>query len=238
MADKKELKELSETLAVMKNADIKNAWELGIHEKLMRIQTELKAPKDQYNDFGKYKYRSAESILEAVKPLLKAYGVSVTLSDTVCEVVGRVYVKSTATLTDSLTGANVAVTAYAREEQSKKGYDEAQLTGACSSYARKYALNGLFLIDDTKDVDTNEYQAQGQQAQAKPKTAKPAPKKAEVPAPSEMPVEVTDSRTELRNFIKANGLDAHAIAEACGLNRESTEQDYADALEYARGLVR
>lgn len=219
-----------------KNTDL-TAWGLGIYEKLMHIQTELKAPKDQYNDFGKYKYRSAESILEAVKPLLKAYGVSVTLTDEVCEVCGRVYVKSTATLTDSLTGANVAVTAYAREEQTKKGYDEAQLTGACSSYARKYALNGLFLIDDTKDVDTNEYQAQGQ-AQPKPKTAKPAPKKAEVQTQPDLPVEVTDSRTELRNFIKANGLDSHAIAEACGLNCESTEQDYADALEYARGLVR
>jgi len=124
--------------------------------KLNLIQSELKAPKNQYNSFGNYKYRSAEDILEAVKPLLKKHDCSMTISDTIVEVGGRVYVKATATFLD---GDNTTeVCAFAREEETKKGMDAAQITGSASSYARKYALNGLFLIDDTKDPDaTNDY---------------------------------------------------------------------------------
>ena len=117
--------------------------------KLTEIQQKLKAPKNQYNDFGKYKYRSCEDILEAVKPLLN--GCILTISDEVVEVGGRVYVKATATF---LGEDKITVTAYAREPESRKGMDESQITGTASSYARKYALNGLFLIDDTKDADT------------------------------------------------------------------------------------
>jgi len=126
-----------------------------VHEILAKIQSELKAPKGQTNNFGKYKYRSCEDIVEAVKPLLK--GATLTLSDEMIEVGGRVYVKATASLTD--TGLSmVSVTACAREAETKKGMDDAQITGAASSYARKYALNGLFAIDDTKDADaTNEH---------------------------------------------------------------------------------
>lgn len=126
-------------------------------EKLAKIQKELKATKDQYNDFGKYAYRSAESILEAVKPLLD--GAILTLKDDV-EVFGsgeqtRFYIKATATFKD---GDFVeSTTAYAREPLVKKGQDESQITGTASSYARKYALNGLFCIDDAKDADTNEH---------------------------------------------------------------------------------
>ena len=126
-------------------------------EKLAKIQKELKATKDQYNDFGKYAYRSAESILEAVKPLLD--GAILTLKDDV-EVFGtgeqtRFYIKATATFKD---GDFVeSTTAYAREPLTKKGMDESQITGTASSYARKYALNGLFCIDDAKDADTNEH---------------------------------------------------------------------------------
>lgn len=131
---------------------------MTINEKLIQIQAELKAPKDKTNNFGGYKYRSCESILEAVKPLLKAVGCTLTISDSIAEVGGRVYVMATAELSD---GENkVVTTAFAREPENKKGMDEPQITGTASSYARKYALNGLFAIDDTKDADTEEYQRQ------------------------------------------------------------------------------
>lgn len=129
-----------------------------MHDKLLAIQAELKAPKGQFNTFGKYKYRSCEDILEAVKPLLKEHGLLLILGDEIVEIGGRNYVKATAELhsTDA-TKVSVSVTAYAREEETKKGMDGSQITGAASSYARKYALNGLFLIDDAKDSDhTNE----------------------------------------------------------------------------------
>lgn len=124
-------------------------------EKLKQIQAELKAPKGQFNSFGKYKYRSCEDILEAVKPYLKAVGCVLTLSDDVVAIGDRVYVKATATLTDE--NKEIKVTAFAREEETKKGMDASQITGTASSYARKYALNGLFCIDDTKDADTDEF---------------------------------------------------------------------------------
>lgn len=124
-------------------------------ELLNKIQKELKAPKGQFNKFGGYKYRSCEDILEAVKPLLGAG--TLTLSDDIISEGGRVYVRATATLRDGKD--SVTVTAFAREADTKKGMDESQITGAASSYARKYALNGLFAIDDTKDADaTNDHQ--------------------------------------------------------------------------------
>lgn len=122
-------------------------------KELIAIQSELKAPKSQYNSFGKYKYRKAEDILEALKPLLMANGCFVTLSDEISEIAGRVYVKAFATITNS-EGMSVTTTAFARESESKSGMDAAQITGAASSYARKYALNGLFCIDDSVDPDS------------------------------------------------------------------------------------
>lgn len=133
---------------------------------LKQIQAELKAPKGQFNSFGKYNYRSAEDILEAVKPLLSKHDALLTLSDEVVEIGGRVYVKATAAITDS-EGATLYITAYAREAEKKTGMDDSQITGTASSYARKYALNGLFLIDDTKDADTDAYTAQTQAAEKK-----------------------------------------------------------------------
>ena len=124
-------------------------------KELLQIQSELKAPKGQYNSFGKYKYRSCEDILEAVKPLCVKYGVILTLSDEIVQVGERYYIKATAKLQKEV--HNVSVTAYAREALEKKGMDDSQITGTASSYARKYALNGLFCIDDTKDADTDEY---------------------------------------------------------------------------------
>ena len=124
---------------------------MNITEKLINVQAELKAPKGQYNSFGKYKYRSCEDIVEAVKPLLKTVGLLLNISDEIVNIGERFYVKATVTVTD---GENsIVTTAYAREELEKKGMDGSQVTGAASSYARKYALNGMFAIDDTKDSD-------------------------------------------------------------------------------------
>ena len=120
---------------------------------MQSIQSELKAPKGQTNKFGGYSYRSAEDILEAVKPLLNKYNCFLTVSDEIVEVGGRVYVKATATVNESHADPIAVTTAFAREAEVKKGMDEAQITGSASSYARKYALNGLFAIDDTKDPD-------------------------------------------------------------------------------------
>jgi len=127
-------------------------------KELIEIQKELKAPKGQYNSFGKYKYRSAEDILEAVKPLLHKYGCQLTLADDIVLIGDRYYVKAIATFR-SEKGVEYT-TAYAREDLDKKGMDGSQITGTASSYARKYALNGLFLIDDTKDADTDEFKEQ------------------------------------------------------------------------------
>ena len=134
---------------------------MGIYEKLTLIQNELKAPKNQYNSFGKYKYRSCEDILEGLKPVLKKHKATLFISDSIEMVGDRIYVKAVATLLDcEKEGESITNTAYARESLDKRGMDDSQVTGATSSYARKYALNGLFLIDDTKDADTDEYQNQ------------------------------------------------------------------------------
>lgn len=124
---------------------------MEIYNKLLAIQRDLKAPKSQWNSFGGYKYRNCEDILEAAKPLLAEQGCALTISDDVVTVGGRVYVKATATLYSG--SESVINTALAREAEEKKGMDASQVTGAASSYARKYALNGLFCIDDTKDAD-------------------------------------------------------------------------------------
>ena len=142
---------------------------MSILTKLLAVQQALKAPKDQFNGFGKYSYRSCEGVLEALKPHLQANKMTVILSDTIKEIGGRVYVEATATATDVETGEGISVTAYAREEEVKKGMDASQVTGASSSYARKYALNGLFAIDDNKDSDATN---NGDNSSDKPKQSK------------------------------------------------------------------
>lgn len=129
---------------------------------LCKIQNELKAPKNQFNKFGGYKYRSCEDILEAVKPILAKHGCTLTLNDEVVFIGSRYYVKATCTLRDK--DEVVTTQAFAREEEVKKGMDASQITGASSSYARKYALNAMFLIDDTKDADTDAYTQQQKKA--------------------------------------------------------------------------
>lgn len=140
-------------------------------KELINIQAGLKAPKDKRNTFGGYNYRSCESILEAVKPLLKAEACTLTINDDIVQVGERYYIKATATLRNS-SGGSVSATALAREEETKKGMDGAQVTGAASSYARKYALNGLFAIDDTKDPDTDEHYKRTHQADQPKQKAK------------------------------------------------------------------
>lgn len=159
-----------------------------MHEKLLKIQSELKVPKSQTNSFGRYKYRSCEDIIEAVKPLCHAQGVVLTISDEIVSVGNRIYVKATATLTitdlknryaEEVEGGvvnalspkrTVSVTGWAREEETKKGMDGSQITGAASSYARKYALNGLFAIDDTKDSDATNTGSKKEVDEAPPET--------------------------------------------------------------------
>ena len=126
---------------------------MGIKKKLLQVQSDLKAPKGQYNSFGKYNYRSAEDILEAVKPLLHDKGLVQTISDEIISVGDRIYVKSTVTLYDAESDESLSASALAREDETKKGMDSSQITGSTSSYARKYALNGMYAIDDTKDSD-------------------------------------------------------------------------------------
>lgn len=147
---------------------------MNIYEKLLKVQTELKAPKNRRNTFGKYNYRSCEDILEAAKPLLKTVKASVFIQDLITEIGGRVYIEAQAYFYDAEKPEipPICVTAYAREPLEKKGMDEPQITGTASSYARKYALNGLFLIDDVKDPDSDEYRNETEEKSKKTSTKK------------------------------------------------------------------
>jgi hypothetical protein len=156
---------------------------MNIYEKLNKIQTELKAPKGQMNKFGNYRYRSCEDIMEAVKPLLAETKTILVISDDIVQVGDRIYVMAKVTFTDG--EGTITNQAYAREEESKKGMDSSQVTGASSSYARKCALNGLFAIDDSKDADTDEH------VNATKPAVKSAPVKARTITPTEAEVLVT-----------------------------------------------
>ena len=157
----------------------------------MKVQSELKAPKGQYNDFGNYKYRSAEDILEAVKPLLSEKGLLMTITDMIEQVGERYYIKAKIIVTDG--EDNIEVTGYARESLNKKGMDDSQITGTASSYARKYAMNGLFLIDDTKDSDSNENRTERENRA----------KKADVEAEKERQAKIAKLNTQFENGLKA-----------------------------------
>lgn len=174
---------------------------------LLAVQRDLKAPKGQFNSFGKYKYRSCEDIVEAVKPLLNDNGLILTMSDEVVEMGGRVYIKATATVTDIVNGDKIEVTAMAREPEEKKGMDTSQITGTASSYARKYALNGLFAIDDTKDADTEEY---AQNVQNAPQTAKTSSK-------GKTTTTTTKTQNKANDGVKAQAINK-CLSEAKRLN--------------------
>ena len=142
----------------------------NVYVKLMNVQSELNAPKNLYNSFGKYSYRSAESIMESVKPLLLKHKATLIVNDEIVFVEGRHYIKATARFIDVETGEVVESSALAREEESKKGMDASQLTGATSSYARKYALGGLLCLDDNKDADATNTHGKDVSTPTKPQT--------------------------------------------------------------------
>lgn len=153
---------------------------MNVFEKLSAVQQELNAPKKHHNGFGNYNYRKAEDILEAVKPIAATHKAMVVISDDLLFIEGRHYVKATASFINTEDGNSITTTAFAREEESKKGMDGSQVTGASSSYARKYALNGLLAIDDTQDSDTTNDGTQEQ---------KPAPRKTKPAAPAPVPAD-------------------------------------------------
>lgn len=184
------------------------------NKQLQAVQAELKAPKGQYNSFGKYKYRSCEDITEAVKPLLAKYGATLTMSDEVELIGDRYYIKATATFT-SIEGA-VTATAFAREPETKKGMDDSQITGTASSYARKYALNGLFAIDDTKDADTDEYTKRTKTRADK------APDKAPMEAPEPIREVSRESWEKLIDLCRATGITYRKLAKEVGTFKQET----------------
>lgn len=171
--------------------------------KLMMIQSELKAPKGQYNAFGKYNYRNCEDILNALKPHLMKYKCVVLLTDELAIIGSRFYVRATAQLVDTESNNTISVNAYAREEETKKGMDGSQITGSASSYARKYALNGLFAIDDTKDSDyTNQFGKEPQPPQPQYQT----PPKQE---PPQLPIQQV--KFEINQVAKKKGVKSSEI---------------------------
>lgn len=193
---------------------------------LRSIQCELKAPKGQYNSFGKYSYRSCEDILEAVKPLLDKYKATVYITDEVVSVGDRIYVKATATFVDK-DGKEVSVSAFAREPVARKGMDEAQVTGATSSYARKYALNGLFLIDDTKDADTDENR---NESEARSKASGSDTPKSDAPK-----VQRPNYSPEQLEKMKKWADGTFTEVELAEFRKRCCGPDYADAIEDING---
>lgn len=170
----------------------------SVIKKLMEIQQELKVPKSQRNTFGNYNFRNCEDIMEVSKPICKKYNCVLICSDELIQINERYYVKATATLYDVETGESISATSEAREEETKKGMDSSQITGASSSYARKYALNGLLQLDDNKDADTNEYTKMTKtETKATKGTTKPAKKNEE---PSK-PKTITDAQLKLINTL-------------------------------------
>jgi hypothetical protein len=192
---------------------------MSIYEKLSVIQQELIAPKNQYNSFGKYNYRSCEDILEGLKPCLKEVKAAVTVSDEIIHIGDRYYIKATATLHDAESNQSVSNTAYAREDEGKKGMDVSQVTGATSSYARKYALNGLFCIDDVKDADTRDNRQKEAEEQKK---AEEEQKKIENSVISEVKAKALESRC------KKEGVDTNKILKLYKVSSlsELTESKY------------
>lgn len=179
-------------------------------EKLKEIQQKLKAPKSQYNSFGKYNYRNCEDILEGLKPLLSEQNCAVYITDEIVLIGERYYLKATVHFVDNESGEEVTTTAYAREDNEKKGIDRAQLTGATSSYARKYALNGMFAIDDTKDSD---YLNNG-----KDTSDKKDPKKE--------PEKPLDWRHEYMQICAAKGIDSVKYATEHKITKSTTQEEF------------
>ena len=184
---------------------------MTLKEKLMHIQIELKAPKNLKNSFGNYMYRSAEDILKALKPFEKKYKVTTTICDEMVGIFDRVYVKAVVSLKDIESDDEIYSVGWAREAASKKGADDSQITGMASSYARKYALSGMFLLDDTKDADSDEPDFS--------EYDKLAPRKA------------------LAQLAEDYQLDLNSICQICGITNASGDEVFKEAIEYAKGLI-
>lgn len=188
---------------------------------LIKIQSTLKCNKSQFNKFGNYHYRSCEDILEAVKPLLQKHDCTLTLSDELVNIGERYYIKAAATIKNS-NGEEETVNAYAREPLSAKGMSDSQITGTASSYARKYALNGLFLIDDTKDADTNAYKEQQQVAEEEQK------------ADADMQKKITKlEATTISGLAKSYGSSDEEVLAYCGIEkyRDMTKAQYGNVFK-------
>lgn len=203
---------------------------MNVYEKLLTMQQKLKAPKGQYSDFGGYYYRSCEDITEAAKPLLEEVKAVLLLTDEIIIVGNRIYVKATAKLLDAEGDGFVAVDGYAREAESRPKFDVAQLTGTASSYARKYALNGLFALDDTKDADA---MPPAQQQAEKPAGGSQKPtQQAEKPA-----AKVTSHHlAQLQDMAKQKGVAVDSIVKGYKLNKleEISAQQWAQAMNSLR----
>lgn len=202
---------------------------MSVYEKLMKVQSEIRAPKSNFNSFAKFHYRSLEDITEALKPVLSKYGATVILNDTV-EVIGdRHYMKCTATFFDCETGESISNTSYARESAEKRGMDDAQISGMASSYCRKYCLNGLLLLDDVKDADTdeakNEADARAKKQQKKnPDAAEPRNEK------------ISDKEVQLLiNLCARAGKDVATVFPK-GVENLTASQ-YAQACQTLQGLI-
>ena len=196
---------------------------MGINEKLLKIQQTLKAPKNQRNNFGGYNYRSCEDILEAVKPLLKETACILTISDELVNIGERYYIRSSAKLADTESTGYIENIAYAREADVKKGMDESQVTGACSSYARKYALNGLFCIDDVKDADATNTHEKEQETKQETKQGN-APKLASAKQIELINKLVTDKEGMLK-YYGIDKVEALTMAQASEIISKKSKGD-------------
>lgn len=206
---------------------------MGIHEKLMKIQTEIKAPKNLRNTFGNYNYRNAESIFEAAKPYLAKEKCTLVIEDSIEQCGDRIYIKATAILTDTETGEQTSVSAFARESSTKKGMDDSQITGATSSYARKYALNGLFLLDDTKDADTDEHRKEADARSKKNKQNEVTEQQIETEKHYDELGEMKIAKIKvdsLRERCKADGVSIEKVCEICKVEKPEnlTEKLYSN----------
>jgi hypothetical protein len=198
-----------------------------IYQKLTTIQNQLKAPKSQHNSFGKYNYRSSEDILEALKPVVRDNNCSFFITDEIINIQERFYVKATVTLVDSESGESISASAFAREPEQKKGADESQVTGASSSYARKYAMNGMFAIDDTKDADTDEHKKTQDKADSKPQPQQQKAVPKSNPQPSAPKSTAKQPNAELKSLVD----------EIDTLIREKVKVDSAKAKEAVESVL-
>lgn len=216
---------------------------ISIFEKLSNIQNEMNVPKDLYNSFGGYNYRNAESILEAAKPVCKKYRATLTIQDKIMELCGRFYVEAIARLSDWDSDDFIENKAYAREADQKKGMDESQVTGSCSSYARKYALNGLFNLDDVKDADSNELGMESKNKSEKPKTQSKVQQKSKTPStnvakdPAEIKLATKDQIDIIINYSQENAkFQEYIVKELNG--RKLKDVKYEEAAKYVAMVMK